>query len=64
MNGIASKPIGLVENVWNYLEDVLISVITRHSENYYQLLISTYRAGQSLILKKKKSSMKPCNGGH
>lgn len=64
VNGIASKPIGLVENVWNYLEDVLISVITRHSENYYQLLISTYRAGQSLILKKKKSSMKPCNGGH
>ncbi|RZB96487.1 Dynamin-related protein 4C [Glycine soja] len=59
VNGIASKPIGLVENVWNYLEDVLISVITRHSENYYQLLISTYRAGQSLILKKKKSSMKP-----
>ncbi|TKY60086.1 Dynamin-related protein 4C [Spatholobus suberectus] len=58
VKGIAAKPIGFVENVWNYLEDVLMSVITRHAENYYQLLISTRRAGQVLIAKKKQSSIR------
>ncbi|KAG5029544.1 hypothetical protein AAZX31_05G151700 [Glycine max] len=58
VNGIANKPIGFVENVWNYLENVLISVITRHSENYYQLLMSTRRASEVLISKKKISSTK------
>ncbi|KAL2343243.1 hypothetical protein Fmac_004528 [Flemingia macrophylla] len=46
VRGISDMPIGFVENVWNYLEDVLISVINRHSENYAQLLFFTRRAGQ------------------
>ncbi|XP_029130639.1 dynamin-related protein 4C [Cajanus cajan] len=58
VRGIADMPIGFVENVWNYLEDVLISVINRHSENYYQLLLSTRRAAQVLIAKKKQNSIK------
>ncbi|RDX96774.1 Dynamin-related protein 4C, partial [Mucuna pruriens] len=58
VKGIANKPIGFVENVWNYLEEVLISVINRYSENYYQLLMSTRRAGQILMAKKKQNSIK------
>ena len=52
VNGIANKPIGFVENVWNYLENVLISVITRHSENYYQPLLPLLKC--PLQVKKKK----------
>ncbi|KAL2343248.1 hypothetical protein Fmac_004533 [Flemingia macrophylla] len=58
VRGISDMPIGFVENVWNYLEDVLISVINRHSENYAQLLFSTRRASQVLISKKKQNSIK------
>ncbi|KAL2343074.1 hypothetical protein Fmac_004359 [Flemingia macrophylla] len=57
VRGISDMTIGFVENVWNYLEDVLISVINRHSENYTQLLFSTRRAGQVLISKKKQNSI-------
>ncbi|KAK7400200.1 hypothetical protein VNO78_11400 [Psophocarpus tetragonolobus] len=55
---IKKMPIGFVENVWNCLEEVLISVITRHSENYYQLLMSCRRAVQVLITKKKQTSIR------
>ncbi|KAL2343244.1 hypothetical protein Fmac_004529 [Flemingia macrophylla] len=58
VRGISDMPIGFVENVWNYVEDVLISVINRHSANYTQLLFSTRRAGQVLISKKKQNSVK------
>ncbi|KAL2343247.1 hypothetical protein Fmac_004532 [Flemingia macrophylla] len=57
VRGISDMPISFVENVWNYLEDVLISIINRHSENYTQLLFSTRRAGQVLISKKKQNSI-------
>jgi len=58
VRGIRNMPIGFVENVWNYLEGVLISCITRHCENYYQLLTSTKRAAKVLIEKKKQLSIK------
>ncbi|ESW31492.1 hypothetical protein PHAVU_002G242700 [Phaseolus vulgaris] len=57
VRGIRNMPIGFVEKVWNYLEDVLISCITGHCENYYQLLISTKRAAKVLIDKKKQQSI-------
>ncbi|KAK7369171.1 hypothetical protein VNO80_11206 [Phaseolus coccineus] len=57
VRGIRNMPIGFVEKVWNYLEDVLISCITGHCENYYQLLMSTKRAAQVLIEKKKQQSI-------
>ncbi|KAG2410316.1 hypothetical protein LR48_Vigan01g040100 [Vigna angularis] len=56
VRGIRNMPIGFVENVWDYLEDVLITVITRHCHNYYQLLVSAKRAAQVLISKKKQNS--------
>ncbi|KAG2410317.1 Dynamin-related protein [Vigna angularis] len=56
VRGIRNMPIGFVENVWNYLENVLITVITRHCDNYHQLLVSAKRAAQVLISKKKQNS--------
>ncbi|XP_061356390.1 dynamin-related protein 4C-like [Gastrolobium bilobum] len=58
VNGIAKMPIGFVDNVWNYLETVVTSVLMRHCENYYQLLMSARRAGQTLIAKKKERSIR------
>ena len=56
VRGIKSMPIGFVENVWDYLADVLTTVVTRHSESYYQLLMSTKRAVEVIISKKKQHS--------
>jgi hypothetical protein len=50
-------PVNFVDNVWNYLESVVISVLNNHSSNYYQLQVSTRRAGEKLIAKKKKNSI-------
>ncbi|XP_057419518.1 dynamin-related protein 4C-like [Lotus japonicus] len=58
VKAIAFVPIEFVDKVWDYLETVVISVLTLHSGNYYQLQVSTRRAGQSLIAKKKKNSIK------
>ncbi|KAI4332438.1 hypothetical protein L6164_017348 [Bauhinia variegata] len=58
VNGISSMPIGLIDKVWNYLETVVVSVLTHHSEHYHQLQSSSRRAGQSLIAKMKENSMK------
>lgn len=35
----------------------MISILNHHSSNYYQLQVSTRRAGEKLIAKKKKSSI-------
>ncbi|XP_057426292.1 dynamin-related protein 4C-like [Lotus japonicus] len=58
VTAIAEKPIDFVEKVWNYLETVVISVLKLHSGDYYQLQVSTRRAGQSLIGMKKQNSIK------
>ncbi|KAJ7953923.1 Dynamin-related protein 4c-like [Quillaja saponaria] len=51
---ISCTPIDFVDEVWNYIEDVVICVLARHSENYYQLQMSIGRAGQTLIAKMKE----------
>ncbi|KAF1867421.1 hypothetical protein Lal_00049850 [Lupinus albus] len=58
VKGIAKLPISFVENVWEYLGKVVISILTHHSENYYQLQSSSRRAGQNLIEKMKECSIK------
>ncbi|KAK7303006.1 hypothetical protein RJT34_13905 [Clitoria ternatea] len=55
---ISSMPIEFIDNVWDYLEDVVVAVLMRHSEHYGQLQTSARRAGQSIIAKMKDSSMK------
>ncbi|GMY37762.1 dynamin-related protein 4C-like [Fagus crenata] len=57
VNGISSIPINFAEKVWNYVEDVVISVIMQHSDNYYQLQLSFRRAGLNLIAKMKERSV-------
>ena len=57
VKGISYMPVNFVDNVWNYLESVVISILNHHSSNYYQLQVSTRRAGEKLIAKKKKSSV-------
>ncbi|XP_050374870.1 dynamin-related protein 4C-like [Argentina anserina] len=55
---ISSIPIGFVDQVWSYIEDVVISVLMKHSENYYQLQLSARRAGHSLMAKMKDRSIR------
>ena len=57
VKGISSIPISFAEKVWNYVEEVVISVIMQHSENYYQLQLSFRRAGHNLIAKMKERSV-------
>ncbi|KAF2288340.1 hypothetical protein GH714_006884 [Hevea brasiliensis] len=57
VEGISSVPVNFIEKVWNYIENVLVSVLTRHSENYHQLHLSTRRAGHNLISKMKEQSI-------
>ncbi|PIA36052.1 hypothetical protein AQUCO_03400152v1 [Aquilegia coerulea] len=54
---ISYAPIDFVQNVWNYIEAVVVRVITYHSEGYPQLQNSTRRAAHNLILKMKEKSI-------
>ncbi|CAL9024450.1 unnamed protein product [Prunus brigantina] len=58
VSGISSIPIGFVEQVWTYIEEVVISVLMRHSDNYYQLQLCARRAGHNLMAKMKERSIK------
>ncbi|KAK7247216.1 hypothetical protein RIF29_42093 [Crotalaria pallida] len=58
VKGISQMPIDFVDKVWSYLENVVVSVLMRHSENYYQLQMSSRRAGFNLIAKMKDNSIK------
>ncbi|KAL6288831.1 hypothetical protein ACE6H2_006341 [Prunus campanulata] len=57
VKGISSIPIGFVEQVWSYIEDVVLSVLTRNTENYYHVQLSARRAGHNLIEKMKERSI-------
>ncbi|PRQ55547.1 putative dynamin GTPase [Rosa chinensis] len=58
VKGISSIPIRFVEKIWDYIEDVMISVLMKHSENYSQLQLCAKRAGHNLIAKMKERSVK------
>ncbi|KAI3468729.1 hypothetical protein Pfo_025392 [Paulownia fortunei] len=45
------------EKTWSYVENVVVSVLMRHSDNYPQLLSSTRRAAQNLVALKKQQSV-------
>ncbi|WJX53279.1 dynamin GTPase [Trifolium repens] len=53
VRGISHMPIDFVDSVWDYLQNVVTSVLNRHSANYYQLQVSIRRAAENLIAKKK-----------
>ncbi|KAK4486459.1 hypothetical protein RD792_009139 [Penstemon davidsonii] len=54
---VSMSPFDFVENVWNYIEKIVVSVLMKHSDNYPQLLSSTKRAARNLIAKKKQQSL-------
>lgn len=45
VKAISHLPIGFVETIWNYLENIVTTVLMKHFCNYYQLQLSTKRAG-------------------
>ncbi|KAM1320619.1 hypothetical protein ACFX2F_013787 [Malus domestica] len=58
VNEISSIPKAFVEKVWSYIEEVVISVLMRYTENYRQLRLSAGRAGHNLMAKMKERSIK------
>lgn len=56
VKGISSFPASFIGEVWDYLEEIVISVLMKHSDNYPQLQSSTKRAAHNLISKMKEQS--------
>ncbi|KAL8064158.1 hypothetical protein ABFX02_01G073100 [Erythranthe guttata] len=56
VKSISTIPSDFVENLWGYVENVVVSVLLRHSVNYPQLVSSTRRAAKKLIAKMKQRS--------
>ncbi|KAL3574346.1 hypothetical protein D5086_024959 [Populus alba] len=54
VEGMSKLPIEFVEEVWTYIEEVVISVLNHHSESYHQIQLSTRRAGHNLVAKMKE----------
>ncbi|GMI84972.1 Dynamin related protein 4C [Hibiscus trionum] len=54
---ISHMPIKFAENAWDYIDDVVMSVFTRHSEMYYILKVSTRRAAHKLVQKMREQSI-------
>nr|TKS11711.1 hypothetical protein D5086_0000070090 [Populus alba] len=57
VEGMSKLPIEFVEEVWTYIEEVVISVLNHHSESYHQIQLSTRRAGHNLVAKMKEQSI-------
>ncbi|KAH7683443.1 Dynamin GTPase protein [Dioscorea alata] len=62
IDGISHLPIEFVKKVWNYIEEVVIRVLVRHSDNYPQLQSSMTRAAQNLIERMSKQSCQVVQG--
>ncbi|KAL7122950.1 hypothetical protein ACP275_01G076500 [Erythranthe tilingii] len=57
VSAISKIPVRFVEKIWSYVENVVVSVLLKHSENYPQLASSTRRAAQKLVAKMKQQSV-------
>ncbi|KAM7505469.1 hypothetical protein LguiB_004373 [Lonicera macranthoides] len=56
VSAISGCPVNFVEDVWDYIESVVIAVLMQHCENYLQVQPITRRAAQNLISKMKEKS--------
>lgn len=56
VEGISKMPVRFLEQVWQYIESVVISVLLHHSSNYHQLQCSIKQAGFNIIAKMKERS--------
>ncbi|GMI84971.1 Dynamin related protein 4C [Hibiscus trionum] len=54
---ISHLPIEFAENAWDYIDNVVMSVFTSHSEIYYLLKVSTKRAAHKLVQKMREQSI-------
>ncbi|KAF9670699.1 hypothetical protein SADUNF_Sadunf13G0095800 [Salix dunnii] len=54
---ISKLPRDFVEKVWNYIEDVVTSVLNYHSENYPQLQLFIRRGAKKVVGKMKDRSI-------
>ncbi|KFK40778.1 hypothetical protein AALP_AA2G039600 [Arabis alpina] len=52
-----TKPVEFMKEIWEYVEVVLSSVLTKYSDNYPQIQPSIKRAGRNLISKIKETSV-------
>ncbi|CAL9238062.1 unnamed protein product [Arabidopsis halleri] len=57
VDAIHTKPVEFIRDVLNYIEGVLLSVLTKYSENFPQIQSSLKRAGRNLITKIKEQSV-------
>ncbi|KAH7511356.1 hypothetical protein FEM48_ZijujUnG0022700 [Ziziphus jujuba var. spinosa] len=56
VNAISRIPIDFVGMLWDYMEDVVMTVLKHHVEDYHQLQLATKRAANNLIAKMKERS--------
>ncbi|CAN6857249.1 unnamed protein product [Brassica oleracea] len=54
---IHMKPVEFIKKIWDYIEGVLISVLSKYSENFPQIQSSVKRAGRNLITKMKEQAV-------
>ncbi|KAK8531695.1 hypothetical protein V6N13_131055 [Hibiscus sabdariffa] len=54
---ISHLPIAFAENAWDCIDEVVMSVFSRHSEMYYLLKVSTKRAAHKLVQKMREQSI-------
>lgn len=54
---ISSKPITFMTEIWDYIEEVVVTVVKKHSENYPMLQTSMTRAAQNLVAKRKERAV-------
>ncbi|GMH13073.1 hypothetical protein Nepgr_014914 [Nepenthes gracilis] len=57
VNGISDAPVDFVNEVWDYVQVVVVSVLMQHTENYPQLQYPTRRAAHNLIAKMREQSI-------
>ncbi|KAG4164298.1 hypothetical protein ERO13_A13G006000v2 [Gossypium hirsutum] len=58
---ISYLPIKFTEKYWDYVDDVVMSVLTRHSEMYYHLKVAAKGAAHNLIAEMEKLTGYTCN---
>ncbi|XP_052879836.1 dynamin-related protein 4C-like isoform X2 [Gossypium arboreum] len=54
---ISYLPIKFTEKYWDYIDNVMIFVLTRHSEMYYHLQVSAKGAAHNLVQKLREQSI-------
>ncbi|CAH2047656.1 unnamed protein product [Thlaspi arvense] len=57
VDGIHTKPVKFITEIWDYVEVVLSSVLTKYTENLPQIQSSIKRAGRNLISKTKEQAV-------